>query len=327
MDDPSKGAILIVVLWLLLAMGLLALSFSASIRTEVNATKNVVDQKQSYYVARAGVEYALSKILESQMAFFQAQQVSQSLESIPSVLTGSARLQLGDGTAEVQIIDETGKLNVNLAPAHLIWNVLIMVGIDPREADIITDSVEDWRDRDDLYRANGAETDYYQSLESPYVAKNGPLDVAEELLLVRGVTPQIYYGRKGMTEEGDRVEYFGLKNVFTTFTRSRQINVNSAPISVLAAIPGLDYETAVEIFNLRQEVPIMNPAEIAQQIPGISNEALGYLSAQRSQVYTLISDGRVRGSEVVSRIRAVVQLGTGQKGYAVLYWNEANLEL
>lgn len=325
--EGSKGAILIVVLWVLFAISLLALSFSVSIRTEVNATKNVVDQKQSYYVARAGIEYAVYKIFESQKVFFQAQQSRQELQAIPQVLTGRTTLELARGTAQVQVIDESGKLNVNAVPSHLIWNLLIMVGVDPREADIIADSIEDWRDIDDLYRANGAESEYYQSLETPYLSKNGPLDVPEELLLVRGITPEIYYGKKGVDEGGNRVEYFGLQNFFTTFARARQINVNSAPVAVLAAIPGLDYEIAMQIDSLRKGTPFTNPAEIAQKIPGIGTEVLAYLSANRSQVYTLISDGSVRDSDVISRIRAVVQIGMGQKGYAVLYWNEANLEL
>ena len=87
---------------------------------------------------------------------------------------------MGRGNASVEIIDETGKINVNLAPNYLFYNLLIAVGLDEQEADIITDSIEDWRDRDDLHRLNGAESDYYQSLPEPHLAKNGPLDVPEE---------------------------------------------------------------------------------------------------------------------------------------------------
>jgi hypothetical protein len=30
---------------------------------------------------------------------------------------------------------------------------------------------------------------------------------------------------------------------------------------------------------------------------------------------------------VVSKIRAVIELGNGPKGYGILYWNESNLEM
>lgn len=328
MSKNSRGAVLIMVLWVLMAMSLLALSFSASIRTEVNATRNVIDQKQSYYMARAGIEYAIYKLIESQLAFFQAQQMQQQgLQAIPQVMTGSVNLSLANGGANVEIIDETGKLNLNLAPSHLIFNLLITVGIPAPEAEILTDSIEDWRDPDDMYRPNGAESDYYQSLPQPYFAKNGSFAVPEELLLVRGVTPEIYYGKKTVTEGGERVEYFALQKYFTTATQLAQINVNSAPVPVLASIPEIDYEVALQIDALRKQAPLMSPAEIMEKIPGIPTNALGYLSTMRSNVYTLVSDGRVNESGVISRIRAVVQIGIGQRGYAVIYWNEANTEL
>ncbi|MCH6569659.1 MAG: general secretion pathway protein GspK [Acidobacteria bacterium] len=206
-DRQQAGAVLIMVLWVMVAMSLLAVSFSASIRTEVNAARNVVDQKESYYLSRAGIEYAIYKVIESQSAFAQLQRRrEEGFQSLPPVLTGSVELAMGRGNASVQIIDETGKINVNLAPNYLLYNLLIGVGLEEQEAQIITDSIEDWRDRDDLHRLNGAESDYYQSLPEPHFAKNGPFDVPEELLLVRGITPEIYYGRKGTTESGEQVE-------------------------------------------------------------------------------------------------------------------------
>ncbi len=333
LKQQEGGAVLIVVLWMLVAFSMLALSFSASVRTEVNAARNTIDQKQSYYMARAGVEYAVYKILEAQSAFAMTQQGlagGVSGRTVPPVFTGSVNLELGDGGADVQVNDETGKLNVNLAPAFLIYNLLVTTGVEQQEADVITDSIEDWRDADDLYRPNGAESDHYQSLKSPYFAKNGSFDVPEELLLVRGVTPEIFYGTKGMTEAGERVEYYGLQKYLTTFTNIARINVNSAPVAVLAAIPGLDYDTAVQIDQMRLEQPIENISEVMERIPGIPMEAANYLQVFRSGVYTVVSSGRLSTSEVICRIRAVIQIGgamPGQNPYRVLYWNESNTEL
>jgi len=325
----QAGSVLIMVLWVMVAMSLLAVSFSASIRTEVNAARNVVDQKESYYLSRAGIEYAIYKIIESQTAFARIQrQREEGFQALPPVLTGAVDLAMGRGNASVQIIDETGKINVNLAPNYLFYNLLIAVGLDEQEADIITESIEDWRDRDDLHRLNGAESDYYQSLPEPHLAKNGPLDVPEELLLVRGITPEIYYGRKGTTESGEQVEYYGLQNYLTTFASINRINVNSASVPVLAAVPGLDREAANLIYGMRQEAPFLNVTEVMERVPGIPTEAARMLSTNRSNVYTLISDGHLADSEVVSRIRCVVQIiPTSPKGYAVLYWNESNMEL
>ena len=325
----QKGAVLVVVLWVMMAMSMLALSFSVSIRTEVDAARNVVDQKESYYLARAGIEYAIYKVIEAQTAFARIQQRREGdLQAIPPVLTGYIDLPLARGGAGVQISDETGKMNVNLAPGYLLFNLLIMVGLDEQTADMITDSIEDWRDRDDLNRLNGAESNYYQALQEPYLAKNGLFDVPEELLLVKGITPEIYYGRKGTTQDGAQIEYYALQKYLTTFTTINRINVNSAPLPVLAAIPGLDFDVATEIVAMRQEAPIANVTEIMERIPGIPTEASRLLSTVRSNVYTLVSDGYLSDSEVIGRIRCVVRVDRNSpKGYSVLYWNESNIEL
>ncbi|HEY1406418.1 MAG TPA: type II secretion system protein GspK, partial [Spirochaetota bacterium] len=62
----------------------------------------------------------------------------------------------------------------------------------------IPDSILDWVDDDDIRSPNGAETfDYYSTLPRPYRAKNMALDSIEELLMIRTITPEIYYGMGG----------------------------------------------------------------------------------------------------------------------------------
>lgn len=58
----------------------------------------------------------------------------------------------------------------------------------------IADAILDWMDPDDTPRQYGAERDYYSSLTPSYAPKNGPMESVEELLLVRGVTPQLLFG-------------------------------------------------------------------------------------------------------------------------------------
>lgn len=58
----------------------------------------------------------------------------------------------------------------------------------------ISEAIFDWIDEDDDSRTMGAESDYYQQLSPPYECKNGPLETLDELLLIRGITPQILFG-------------------------------------------------------------------------------------------------------------------------------------
>ncbi len=317
----QRGTVILLVLWILVAMSLLGVSFSAAIRTEVNAARNVIDQKQSYYLARAGLEYAVYEVIRSQAASAQLQQIrEQGLDfEGPKVLTGQVTLELPGGSAEVEILDESGKINLNTVPetsegqdsSDLLYNLLIVIGLDPLEADGITDSILDWIDQDEIPRPNGAESAYYESLDPPYRAGNKLFDAPEELLLVKGVTPEIFYGRKGVTETGEKLEFFGLQKYVSTFAIGTQINVNSAPFPVLAALPYLNYDLALRIYQLRQEAPFQDATDLMQRVPGLTTEVAAVLTTGQGPlgglgIFSVTSTGRITGSKVLSRIRAVV---------------------
>ncbi len=328
-QGEERGAVLLIVLWVVLAMSLLAVSFSATIRTEVDAARYLVEQKQAYYMARAGMEYAVYEILRSQSVSGNAA-VGMGFPggTVPQVMPGHLTLNLTGGGVDVSIIDEAGKINVNAAPDFVIFNLLIMVGMNEGAAAEVTDSILDWVDVDDMPRPMGAESDFYLMNNPPYRTKNGPISVPEELLLIKGITPEIFYGRKGLGQNGDPVEYFGLKRYITTYSTGAAININSAPVPVLASLPGLDYSTALRIDQMRNEAPFTNMVQLEQGIAGISGESSSYLGIIQSNVYTLNCAGRLDNSDVVSRIRAVVQVDPGSpRGYRILYWNEADTEL
>lgn len=75
----------------------------------------------------------------------------------------------------------------------------------------IADSILDWLDEDDIPREYGAEfDDYYSTLPSPYRPKNGPINSIEQLLLIRGVTPQLLFGydtdRNGVLSQDEEAQ-------------------------------------------------------------------------------------------------------------------------
>ena len=82
----------------------------------------------------------------------------------------------------------------------------------PGMTEDIADAILDWLDEDEEVRPFGAEAEYYSTLPTPYVPKNGPVLSVEELLLVRGVTPTLLFGadanRNGVLD-GDEQQRFG----------------------------------------------------------------------------------------------------------------------
>ena len=54
----------------------------------------------------------------------------------------------------------------------------------------------DWIDENNFHHLNGAEDDYYKSLPDPYEAKDAPLDTIDELMWVKGITADFFYGEE-----------------------------------------------------------------------------------------------------------------------------------
>lgn len=72
----------------------------------------------------------------------------------------------------------------------------------------VADAILDWLDEDENPRPLGAEfADYYMNLQPAYKPANGPLSSIEQLLLVRGVTPQMLFGydenRNGILDQAE----------------------------------------------------------------------------------------------------------------------------
>src|SRR5262249_25617483 len=133
-------------------------------------------------------------------------------------------------------VDEAGKINVNallkLDPSGTVaQQILTNLGIP----DDVAAAILDWLDPDDTPRQNGAENEYY-SLQG-YSAKNGPLDTLEELLYVRGVTPQLLFGndfnRNGVLDPAEQQmgsqRDLGWAAYLTVYSRELNVDAQGNP--------------------------------------------------------------------------------------------------
>jgi general secretion pathway protein K len=172
------------------------------------------------------------------------------------------------------------------------------------EQDEILDSILDWKDRDHEHRMNGAEDDYYNSLPDPYDCKDGNFDTIEELLLIKGITPELFYGSGALDKPQGAlsgISALGLKDLLTTY--SYEVNKNTAPEEVLYAT--LSEGEANRILNQRDQTPFQG-------------------TQGQSKYFTIISQGTVDNSNVVHTIKATVsKLGDTVK---IKYWHDNYVE-
>ncbi len=232
-------------------------------------------------------------------------------------------ITLGHGTVTWTITDLERKFNIN-SPEPLLQQVLpqalTLMGVAPGEATPIVNSILDWIDPDDTTHIEGAETSDYKTLKPPYTAKNGPIDDISELLLIKGITPEIYYGGAatnyqpnylsqqrgpfGQAANAAPMIIIGMTNLFTPLS-SGKINLNTAPAEVVQLIPGVDAEIAQEIVNGRSGEDdgsgLMGPYRAVGQVSRIPNLPLqlvaqiGQFCDVRSRTFQVQVDAEVGG--------------------------------
>ena len=301
-NHHAAGIALIMVLLVIIVLGVLAGGFAAAMQVEARLSRNARFETDLEWIGRSGVEFA---------RYVLAEQISVSSEpwdSLNQKWAGGpvgtneilARIslennELGPGSFSVKIIDLERKFNINQISegnSFILRRALELSGAEQVDFTAITDAFLDWIDTDDLPHLSGAETSDYVNGPNPgfrpYVAKNGPIDDLPELLRIRGITPEMFWGAAGKprrltfkTESssgGAAPTSGGLFDLFTTLSRG-QVNMNTASVQVLQLIPGMDETLAQAIVSTRagldgidgneDDMPFRTPDEITN-LPGMS---------------------------------------------------------
>ena len=270
-NRPSERAIaLIIVMISIFVLTMLAAGFAYSMKVETKLAMNGNNETELEWLGRSGVEYA-RWVLAQQMNIPQ-----EPYDALNQVWAGGQGgigtsnsplvnvqnpIQLGRGTFTWKIVDLERKININTAGEPLMTQALTLMGVDPSDMTPIINSIFDWIDPDSNTRVQGAETEFYQSLDPPYVAKNGPIDDISELQFIKNMTPELYWGQASTNHPpaafqpgghkfgfGNQAPVInsGFVDLFTPIS-SGQININTASAEVLQCIPGIDANAAAAI--------------------------------------------------------------------------------
>ena len=321
------------VLWVLMILAVVALEFSYGMRTEVQITQNFQEEVQLYAMAEGGIQRAVVELIYKHDSRVQQKRKAQKDEGIAPEqqewVTDGREYPLAyeRGDCAIRITGEAGKVNVNLVSESLLRKIIGNFGLEGEARDVVVDSILDWRDADDFYRVNGAENEYYRALKEPYDCKNGNLDSIEELLLVRGVTSELFYGKRPeKKEEGEgRSEAVGLKHVFSIYAAGEQIDINSAAFPVLRVVLGIPAEAARQVIKAREEKIFESQQNLAQRVPELMpflNE-VGRNIVYRSTTsyYTIEAKARSKSGSGGRSLQAVVKIDPrARKGYKIVQW-------
>jgi type II secretory pathway component PulK len=264
--------------------------------------------------------------------------------------------------------DESARLNINALPileqnSAALMPTLLAAGDTAEDVDAeniafsllmalpnmtadVADAILDWVDQDDEARELGAESDYYETLPTPYAAANGPIRSVDELLLVRGVTPILLFGadsnRNGVMDADEQQRYgvtidtpgaLGWSAYLTVHGAEANKSVDGlARVNINQDDLELVYEELLEtnlaeiyttfIMAFRISGVSNSPSAIAAAAAGQSNEdsgedgqtqarAGGPWTADLFDQLDLTGGGGTKATQILDLIDAEVVIGTG----------------
>jgi general secretion pathway protein K len=181
----ARGAALLLVLWLVALLTALVGSFALAARTEHLQGQVLARGVEAGALARAGIEYAVWRMgREDRRQRWMAD--GREYRWDPGTLAPG-------GEVSIRIVDEQGKVDLNMADAGLLSALFQAGGSGRAQAAALAAAILDWRDVDDLAQpGGGAEDRDYAAAGLPYGAADAPFASVAELEQVLGMTPALF---------------------------------------------------------------------------------------------------------------------------------------
>ncbi len=314
----DRGVALILVILMISVIIAVTLHLNILSRSGIYEAANLGDGIQAACVAKSGF-YAGEALLRED---------KNSFDSLNEDWAGSQEFSAGSaaffdaGRFELNIEDESGKIPINRLVADNKYNsklgdlltrflTLPEFDMDEQQVRDIVDAVRDWIDKDDEITGFGAENIYYEGLEEPYACKNAPLDCIDELLMVKGITKDLYYGT------GKRP---GIARYLTVYGEGK-ININTAPkLALIALADGITGEmvSSMDEYRRDEENDLSGP-NWYNNVTGMDGITIdSELITVKSDIFRITSSGYLNG---ISRsVSGTVERNSDGKDVKILSW-------
>jgi len=255
-----RASVLVFVLIVVSSLTIIAISLAYRTRIEIKLAHASSERTKTYYLALAGLERCRALLTQQELtAESTARMCWFSTTSDKEKLFEGLKTQPDQRLLLVYgIKDELSYLDLNKSDSAT-WENSGCISRQQRA------SILDWTDPDSDTNPDGAETDFYEYLEPPYVCKNAPFICLKELMFVKDITYDNYLGSI-LNEESNReiksfedIQYLfnsiitdssSLVNLFTVYGDGK-VNINTVSGEILSALPGLEQESVNTILLYR----------------------------------------------------------------------------
>ncbi|MBI3611235.1 MAG: type II secretion system minor pseudopilin GspK [Nitrospirae bacterium] len=284
----ERGIALLLTLVVLVLMVAVIVEFDYGAKVDLMTAANFRDDVRATYLAKSGVTAARAVLKDDAKN-------SPGYDGPDEFWAQLLSLPVGEGVVSGEITDEGGKIDVNRLGVkdtsvsgdtkEMLKRLLGVLEIESGQIDPIVEAIKHWVDPASL---DCDEDSYYQRLDPPYHCKKAPMDTLSELLLVKGVTPEIY--RK-------------VRPYLTTVSMlTNPININTAGLPVLQALDGnnIDHDTAICIQNGRPYEMINNATWVGCPTDCLANPSCRRKVGVKSSYFTVKSHGIMHDTEKIA---------------------------
>jgi general secretion pathway protein K len=273
------------VLWVSAALAAIGFSLASTVRGETERTGTAVDSLRSYYLAVGGIQRGMIELLWS--ALYPGER------TIPKGST-VVNYTFPSGVVRLEILPEAAKLDVNNAPVVEIFRLLLALGEREDQAREIALAIDDWR----RPGQSGAFDSFYQAQIPSFRSPHASFQEIEELLLVKGVTPDLFYGSyvpaetlDGADPSGPRlVPHGGLMDCLSVYGSGDRVDANTASPAVLSAIGLSPY--AIEALVTRRAQSPLRDGELMRFMAGLGAPA-NRLRVEGQSIVTMRATARL----------------------------------
>lgn len=304
-SHDNSGIALIVVVSVITLLVAVTVQLNRDMRHELTNSTNLMQFAKLSALTKSGYNLA-EAILESDSDKYDSQ-----YEQWAELNTTNLSSLTGNGLVEVLISDLSGRFQLNSlvlsddTPNEKSENVLVELlltenfgGLSRSEAEEIVNAIIDWIDKNNSDKGPVlTENSYYLSRNPSYQCKNSEIEFVEELLLIRGISSELYYGDGGST---------GLKDLVTAHGNDGKININSAHELLLQALDsGIDDEKAADMVSYRDDQENESDLENVNWYKNVSSlsgiDLDTDLITVASNYFSITSTGKLNGMEKSQR--------------------------
>jgi len=311
----SSGSVLIAVLWLTAALAAVTFALATNVRSEIDRTSTESEGLRAYYLASGSIDRAVLWIRWG--AQYRKRDGSPLFFDFP---TPRMRFRYPTGFAVVEMIPENSKFNINTIRPDDLLRLLLVLGEAEDRAREVAAAILDWRSAS--HEESPFDGFYAQQIPS-FRAAHASFRELEELLLVKGMTPDLFYGHFAQNDDGKMIWRAGLRDCLTTLGSQLGFDINSVEPAVMETL-GVPPSSIEQIVAMRNSGPIRTLDQVKDVLPpqlaGRMRIGGASLITFRATAWLRLQNGQP--SETRRTVAALVKLeAPGRlRPYTVLRW-------